>query len=160
MLLVGASIAPTSAAAAVPSPSTAAADAQAVYRAINRERAAHGLRALNWNSRLVLAAHAHNLLMAKLNTLSHQLPGELSLGARITAAGYLWRAIGENIGETADWSQAGILALHRVMYEEIAPNDPHRRNILSTAFRGVGVDVVMDGRHHKAWLTEVFAQPR
>jgi uncharacterized protein YkwD len=148
-----------SAAAATPSPATAAADAQAVYQLINRERAANFVRTLNWNSHLALAAHDHNLLMAKYDMLSHQLPGEKPLGARVTATGYAWRAVAENIGETPDWSLDGILALHRMMYREAPPNDPHRRNILNPVFRGVGVDVYMDGRHHVAWLTEVFAQP-
>jgi uncharacterized protein YkwD len=146
--------------ATTPSPSAGAADAQAVFQVINKERAAHGLRALNWNTRLVTAAHAHNLLMAKLNKLSHQLPGEPSLGTRVTNAGYAWRAVGENIGYSLDWSRAGVLAIQAMMYDEVPPNDAHRRNILSSAFRAVGVDVLMDARHHKVWLTEVFAQPR
>jgi hypothetical protein len=58
---------------------------------------------------------------------------------------------------TTDWSLSGILALHRAMYQEIAPNDSHRRAILSTTYRDVGVDIVMDGAHHKAWITEDFA---
>ena len=146
-------------AGAVPSAATAASDAQYVFRLINRERAVAALPALRWNSRLASAAHTHNLAMARYDTLSHQLSGELSFGARITAAGYAWSAAGENIGRTPDWSLAGIMGLHRVMYREVAPNDPHRRNILSRTFRAVGVDVVMDGKHHTAWLTEVYAAP-
>ena len=144
---------------AVPSETTAAADAQSVYRLINSERTAHALLALHWNVRLASAAHAHNLEMARYNTLSHQVSGERPLGARVTAAGYAWRAVGENIGRTIDWTLTGILSLHRMMYTEVAPNDMHRRNILSTTFRGVGVDVLMDAKHHTAWLTEVFAAP-
>jgi uncharacterized protein YkwD len=143
---------------AAPSAATAAADAQAVFRAINRERAAHSLPALHWNTRLTAAAHVHNVLMAKLDVMSHQLPGELALGDRVRAVGYVWRAVGENIGRTPDWSRSGILGVHRMMYREVPPNDPHRRNILGR-YRGVGVDVVMDARHHTAWLTEVFAAP-
>jgi uncharacterized protein YkwD len=144
---------------AVPSLATAAADAQSVYRTINSERAAHALGPLHWNARLASAAHAHNLEMVRYDTLSHQLSGERSLGARVTAAGYAWRAVGENIGYTSDWSLTGILGVQRIMYREVAPNDWHRRNILSKTFRAVGVDVVMDAKHHEAWLTEVFAAP-
>jgi uncharacterized protein YkwD len=98
-------------------------------------------------------------MMAKYDALSHQLPGERSFGARITAAGYRWRAIGENCSWTSNRSLAGILAMHTDMYREVAPNDGHRRNILSTTLRDVGVDIVMDGTHRRAWLTEEFASP-
>jgi uncharacterized protein YkwD len=144
---------------AIASATTATDDAQSVFRTINRERAVHALPALHWNSLLTSAAHAHNLLMARYDTLSHQLSGERTLGNRVTAVGYAWRALGENVGQTSDCSLAGVLNVERMMYREVAPNDAHRRNILSRAFRAVGVDVVMDTKHHKAWLTEVFAAP-
>jgi uncharacterized protein YkwD len=147
------------AAASTPSSATAAYDSQQVFALINTERHAHGLAALRWNTRLTTAAHSHNLLMAKYNTLSHQLPGEASFGARITAVGYSWRAIGENCAWTSNWSLAGILAMHTGMYNEVAPNDGHRRNILSTTYRDVGIDIVMDAAHLRAWITEEFAAP-
>jgi uncharacterized protein YkwD len=147
------------AAAATPSPATAAADAKAVFSLINKERAAHGERALRWNTALASVAHRHDLLMAKYNQLSHRLPGEPSFGAEVTAAGYHWRSVGENVGYNTDWSLNGVLTLERMMYNERPPNDDHRLNILNRAFRAVGVDVYMDAKHHKAWLTEVFAQP-
>jgi uncharacterized protein YkwD len=147
------------AAATTPTAATAAYDSQQVFALINTERRAHGLAALRWNTRLTAAAHRHNLAMAKYNTLSHQLPGELSFGARITAAGYSWRALGENCAMTSHWSLAGILAMHTGMYNEVAPNNYHRRNILGTTFRDAGVDIVMDGLHQRAWITEEFAAP-
>jgi uncharacterized protein YkwD len=146
----------TNASASTPSAATAAYDAQQVLLLINSERRANGLSALTWSTRLVSAAHGHNLRMAKANVLSHQLPGEPSLGSRITAAGYKWRAIGENAGYTTDWTLTGILKVAKGMYAEVAPNDGHRRNILSKSFRNVGIDIVMDAVHHKAWITEDF----
>ena len=157
VVLVGALAVSTIPAAA--STTTATADAQTVFRTINRERAVHALAALRWNSLLASAAHAHNLLMARYDTLSHQLSGEQPLGGRVTGAGYAWRAVGENLGSSSDCSLAGVLNLQRMMYHEVAPNDAHRRNILSRNYRAVGVDVVMDATHHTAWLTEVFASP-
>jgi uncharacterized protein YkwD len=158
--LATACFAPTTvASAATPSAATAAADAQQVLSLLNTERRAYGLPALRWNTRLVSAAHAHNLRMAKANVLSHQLPGEASIGSRFTTAGYRWRAAGENVGYTTDWTLTGILSVHRRMYQEVAPNDGHRRNILSRTFRDVGIDIVMDATHHKAWITEDFGAP-
>jgi uncharacterized protein YkwD len=46
-----------------------------------------------------------------------------------------------------------------MMYNEVAPNNGHRLNILSTRFKDVGIDVVIDTTHGKLWLTEDFASP-
>jgi len=48
-----------------------------LLNAANRDRAAAGLPALQWDSNLAAAAHQHALLMAQRNTLSHQFPGDL-----------------------------------------------------------------------------------
>ena len=125
---------------------------------LNSERASHGLPALTSNAKLVTSAHRHNLAMADANTLSHQLPGEAGLGARISAAGYSWSAVGENIAYNSNRSQAGVLALQQAMYNETAPNDGHRRNILSSTFKEVGVDVIDDPVHGKVWLVTDFGR--
>jgi uncharacterized protein YkwD len=44
------------------------------------------------------------------------------------------------------------------MYNEKAPNNGHRLNILSSKFRQVGVDVYLDRTHHKVWLTTDFGR--
>jgi uncharacterized protein YkwD len=133
--------------------------ANAVLAKLNAERAAHGLKALTMNTHLVSSAHTHNLAIAKANQLSHQLSGEAGLGARITAAGYHWTAVGENIAYNSNRSQAGVLALQAAMYGEQPPNDGHRRNILSSAFVHVGVDVIDDAVHHRVWLVTDFGRP-
>jgi len=42
------------------------------------------------------------------------------------------------------------------MYKEKAPNDGHRRNILSRGFTLIGIDVVRDSKG-TVWLTQDFA---
>jgi uncharacterized protein YkwD len=133
--------------------------ANAVLAKLNAERAAHGLKALTMNTHLVSSAHAHNLAIAKANQLSHQLSGEAGLGARITAAGYHWTTVGENVAYNSDRSQAGVLALQAAMYGEQPPNDGHRRNILSSSFVHAGVDVIDDAVHHRVWLVTDFGRP-
>jgi uncharacterized protein YkwD len=130
--------------------------ASAVLSQLNAERRAHGLPALTMNSRLVASAHAHNLAMAAANTMSHQLPGELDFASRILRAGYNYRTAGENVGWNSLITQAGALYLETLMYNEVPPNDGHRRNILSTSYREIGVDIYFDNVHHKLWLTEDF----
>lgn len=126
---------------------------------LNAQRADHGLPALTSNAKLTASAHTHNVKMADANTLSHQLPGEAGLGARISAAGYGWSSVGENIAWNSNRSQAGVLALQDSMYNETPPNDGHRRNILSSSFTEVGVDVIEDPAHGKVWLVTDFGRP-
>jgi uncharacterized protein YkwD len=130
-----------------------------VLAKLNAERAAHGLRALSMNTQLVSAAHTHNLAIAKANQLSHQLSGEPGLGSRISAAGYRWSAVGENVAYNSNRSQAGVLALQEMMYREQPPNDGHRRNILSNSYVHVGVDVIDDAVHQRVWLVTDFGRP-
>lgn len=131
---------------------------RAVFHEINRERAAHGLRPLWRCSMLNTSAHRHDLRMAAANTLSHQLPGEPDIGQRELNAGYNWTWAGENIGWNSDMSLPGAVNLELAMYREKPPDDGHRLNILSTHFRAVGVDVVLDQTHHKLWLTTDFGR--
>jgi uncharacterized protein YkwD len=138
---------------------TAGSYANAVLNLLNQERAASHLPALGWDSRLIAAAHGHNLRMAAADTLSHQLAGEPPFTTRITNAGYHWSYAGENVAWNADTTISGATALETMMYNEVAPNNGHRLNILSAHYTTVGVDVVIDSTHHRIWLTEDFARP-
>ena len=133
--------------------------ANAVLSELNSERAEHGLPALKMNSKLVSAAHNHNLAMAKANTLSHQLKGEAALGSRVSAAGYRWSAVGENVAYNGRRSEDGVLAVQEAMYNEKPPNDGHRKNILSKTYVDVGIDVISDSVHDKVWLVTDFGKP-
>ena len=132
--------------------------ANAVLAELNAERANHGLPALKMNSKLVAAAHTHNLAMAKANKLSHQLNGEAALGSRVSAAGYRWSAVGENVAYNSSRSQSGVLAVQKAMYNEKPPDDGHRRNILSKTYVDVGIDVINDSVHGKVWLVTDFGK--
>jgi uncharacterized protein YkwD len=133
--------------------------ANAVLAELNAERAYHGLRALKMNSKLSSAAHSHNLAMAKANSLSHQLSGETSLGSRVSAAGYRWSAVAENVAYSTSCSTGGVLAMQRMMYNEKPPDDGHRQNILNKAYLDVGIDVINDLVHGKVWLVTDFGKP-
>jgi uncharacterized protein YkwD len=132
--------------------------AQAVFKAINQDRASAGLAALQWNEALVRSARQHNLTMSKANQLSHQLPGEAELGTRETQQGITWQIAEENIGVTTEMDQNGALALHKAMMAEKPPDDGHRTNILNTQIKQLGVDILFDQTHDELWLTEDFAQ--
>ncbi|HEY2044491.1 MAG TPA: CAP domain-containing protein [Jatrophihabitans sp.] len=143
-----------SASAATTAENTAA---RTVFNTINAERSANHLPALAWSTALVSSARRHNVTMAARDTLSHQINPEANPGARISAAGVAWHAYAENIAYTTDRTSAGANHMQQVMYAEKAPNDGHRLNTLSRAVKAVGVDVLIDSRTHKLWLTEDFA---
>ncbi|MGH3416893.1 MAG: CAP domain-containing protein [Streptosporangiaceae bacterium] len=132
--------------------------AASVLRQLNAERAAHHLRPLRSNSSLISSAHTHNLAMARRDTMSHRLSGEAVFTSRISKAGYRWEYAGENIGWNSGISRNAALALQTTMYNEKAPYDGHRQNILSRNYTDVGIDVYIDSVHHKLWLTEDFGR--
>jgi uncharacterized protein YkwD len=146
---------PGAAARAATTAETAA--ATSVLRMLNAERAAHHLPALSSSPALVSGARLHNITMAQANLLSHQLPGEAVFSTRIAQAGVPWHAAAENVGWTTAKTTAGADGLQSAMYNEVAPNDGHRRKILSSSVRFVGIDVLIDARTGKLWLTEDFA---
>jgi uncharacterized protein YkwD len=131
--------------------------ATSVLRMLNAERSAHHLPALGSSPALISGAHLHNVTMAQANLLSHLLPGEAVFSTRIERAGVPWHSAAENVGWTSALTTAGADGLHGAMYNETAPNDGHRLNILSSSVRFVGIDVLIDARTGKLWLTEDFA---
>jgi uncharacterized protein YkwD len=97
-------------------------------------------------------------MMAAVDTMSHQLPGEAELGARQSAQGVRWSFAAENIGWSSRLNTAGAQRIEAAMLAETPPNDGHRQNILSRQANSIGIDVVLDSAHGKLWLTEDFAQ--
>jgi len=133
-----------------------------VLAVINQARAGAGLPAYTVTSGLQLSSRRHNQLMASGCGLSHQCPGEASLGARETAAGVHWTAAGENIGEggpVADTAAAITqlaVGLTRDMLAEQPPDDGHRLNILSSAFTHIGI-TIQRSANGTVWMTQDFS---
>ncbi len=158
---------------ATPSPAAAAAStdsagaapgspAAQVLALINPARAGAGRPPLTITDGLENSASAHNLTMASGCGLSHQCPAEPDLGARETAAGVLWSACGENIGEggpVADTPAAiarMAVGLTQDMLNEKPPDDGHRRNILGSSFTHIGIAIYRDSSGI-VWLTQDFS---
>lgn len=104
-----------------------------LFELLNRERAANHLPELSWDDALFKAARKHALLMLDLNSLEHQLPGELALDERLTAAGARFTYIAENIAFGKDSP-----AIHAGWMD----SPGHRANILSPRVTAVGIAVV------------------
>ena len=116
---------------------------------INNHRAAIGCVRLTRSSSLAYAARKHNAKMVTARTLSHQLPGEPSLGSRITAAGYTpWRMAAENLayGPSTPWDT----------YALWMRSAPHRANIENCTLHNAGIGSTMV--NGKSWDTIDFGR--
>jgi uncharacterized protein YkwD len=141
-------------------PATSSAILNAVLADINQARDAAGLPALTFDAQLSKASALHNQLMINGCGLSHQCPGEQSIGPRFSAQGVQWTAAGENIGfGSSGSSQAAIIdaanGLTAGMLAEKPPDDGHRKNLLSGSFKRIGLSVVRDGSG-KTWMVQDF----
>lgn len=129
---------------------------------INNARAAQGLAPLTISAGLTKSASAHTSVMASGCGLSHQCPGEPGLGDRETAAGVSWTSAGENIGEGGPVSNTNsaiasmAVGLTNSMLAEQPPDDGHRKNILSSSFRHIGISVYRDSGG-TVWMTQDFS---
>jgi uncharacterized protein YkwD len=155
-----ASPSPSPAATTAPPSQQTAADQ--VLALINQARAQAGLPAYSFLAGLNNSAAAHNARMADGCGLSHQCPGEPTLGTRETDAGVTWTAAGENIGEGGPVSDTSAaiaqmaVGLTQDMLNEKPPDDGHRLNILSSTFTSIGIAVTIDSSG-TVWMTQDFA---
>ncbi|MFC7532502.1 CAP domain-containing protein [Actinoplanes sp. GCM10030250] len=121
-----------------------------VIRLVNVERQKAGCSDLTSESRLEAAAQKHSELQAQQNSMSHQLPGEASMGDRVTAEGYRWRGVAENVA-------AGYTSAASVMDGWM--NSPgHKANILNCGYEQIGVGLAKSSSGTQYW-TQNFATP-
>jgi uncharacterized protein YkwD len=145
---------------AYPMASTASVNQMLVQ--INQLRAQNGLPAYTILAGLDASAHKHNLTMAAGCGLSHQCRDEAAFGNRISAQGVKWTSAGENIGDSGPNSNTTAAVVNAAeglttsMYNEKPPDDGHRRNLLSTSYHHIGIDVIRDSKG-TVWLTQDFS---
>ena len=110
--------------------------------------------ALTWSDKLTQAAVGHSQDMATKNYFSHDSQDGRTFSQRITATGYTWSAIGENIA-------AGQNSIDSVMTSW--QNSPgHCANLMSKNFTQVGVACVPGaaGAAYSRYWTMDLAKPR
>lgn len=109
---------------------------------------------LRWSCPLARAARSHSADMASHDFFSHTGSDGLDVGDRATAAGYAWRAIGENIA-------AGQLIVEEVM-DEWLQSPGHCANIMSADFADFGAAAMEghQGSQYRVYWTQVFGQSR
>jgi uncharacterized protein YkwD len=107
---------------------------------------------LAWNTRLFSAAEGHSRDMATNNYFSHTSLDGRSASRRVTDAGYVWRATGENIA-------AGQRDVTTVMNGWLA-SEGHCRNIMNPTYQDVAVACVQQtGTTYGRYWTMVLARP-
>ena len=122
---------------------------QRVVTLTNNRRRNHGCNNLSQNDALNRAAQTHTRKMANRNTLSHQLPGEPSLGTRVRRAGYNWTMVAENVAAGYTTPEAVVRAWMN--------SSGHRRNILNCRYRHIGVGYAVSDGGTPYW-TQVFGR--
>ncbi len=135
------------------------ADEKALVEMLNKVRAKEKLPPLKVNAVLCKVARKHSENMAKQEKMAHILDGKKP-GDRVTAAGYDWRLVLENLaiadaGGDPDKPPAPPGDVHKGWMESKA----HRANILNPRPTEVGLGVVRSKKGNY-YYTQVFALPR
>lgn len=127
--------------APTPTPTTPSGDFAARVLALTNAARAQGqtcgttafpaVGALSYNTQLEQAAQAHAADMAAKNYFSHTSQDGRDFSARITATGYTWYTIGENIAAGQTTPEDVVAGWLR--------SEGHCRNIMNASFKELGV---------------------
>jgi uncharacterized protein YkwD len=146
---------PAPAPTVTPQPATPVMNAnqQRVIELINSQRTARGLAPLVANAKLISAAMNHSVDMARNDFMSHSGSNGSTLGQRVTASGYAWTFVAENIAAGYDTPDEVVAAW--------MDSSGHRANILSATATEVGVGVLTNANStYGIYWTLDFAKPR
>jgi uncharacterized protein YkwD len=109
--------------------------------------------ALGWNRALAEAAEQHSVDMAVRRYFDHVSPDGKRVSQRVSAQGYKWKAVGENLAG-GDGTVPGVLS-------GWLKSPEHCQNIMSPAFAEVGVSCVRQpGSRWGNYWTMVLATRR
>jgi uncharacterized protein YkwD len=132
-------------------------DEKALFDLLNKERAKEKLPALKLNAALCEAAQKHCANMAKQGKMAHRLDDK-GVGDRVTAAGYDWRIVRENLGRAAG-EPGGPAPAPADVHKRWMESKGHRANILNDRVTEVGLSMVK-GKKGTFYYAQVFAEPR
>lgn len=122
----------------------------AALNMINASRAQFGVAALTMDGALRTVARSHSRDMGERNYFSHNSPEGASFLDRMRSAGIRFGHAAENLGFAKGYGDnvEAVRKNHEAMMAEVPPNDGHRRNILSSRYKKVGIGVyrTADGR--------------
>lgn len=102
---------------------------------------------LAWNEQLATAAQKHSAVLVETQSQTHQAPGELALGDRVKAEGYIYRKVGENVFSYAEsilHGHAGFMVDWGNGPNGMQSPAGHRINIMSPDFTEIGIDITAE----------------
>src|SRR3954470_6346311 len=123
---------------------------QATLCLLNDERAAAGLRPLQYSAALTVPSAAYSTKMVTQNFFAHESPDGSTLTSRLTAAGYIKPDGDWFVGENLAWGQ-GNLATARSIAIAWMNSEGHRHNILEPDFTEVGIGIVPGTPGDPSW---------
>lgn len=130
----------------------AATPGQLMLERVNAIRAERGLGVLTADARIEEAAREHTRYQAERRRISHEGAGGSSSAQRLTAAGYQWAMVAENVG--AGYATAS------AMVDGWMGSAGHRRTILSADAVHAGVGYERGGGLTPHYWTLKVAAPR
>ncbi|KAE8899505.1 hypothetical protein PF005_g3775 [Phytophthora fragariae] len=117
--------------------------------AVNKERAARGLSSLCMSSKLQSSAQKHSNDMAAKNYMSHTGSDGSSMSQRITATGFQWTDIAENVAA----GQKDVAAVMKSWMNSAG----HKQNILSKTYKMFGCGYAYSSKStYKHYWTQDF----
>ncbi|MDB5044188.1 MAG: hypothetical protein JWQ08_238 [Deinococcus sp.] len=98
------------------------------------------------NAQLAQSAQGHAADMAARNYFSHTSQDGRTMAQRITATGYVWRTIGENIAAGQTTPEAVVSGWLK--------SEGHCRNIMNASFTELGVGYAAGGSYGHYWVQD------
>ena len=123
-----------------PGQMSASAANRATLCLLNRERRAHGLRALRLDGKLGRAARGHARDMVVKRYFAHESRSGATFSTRIKRTGWTRSRRSWTVGENIGWG-GGSLSTPASMVRSWMNSAGHRANILSRSFRLVGIGI-------------------
>jgi len=112
---------------------------------INELRAFNSLHELTWNEKLAQAARLHSKDMAERGYFDHDTPEGIDVADRVTAQGYDYFTLGENLYMISGDSRISPEELATQCIEGWYDSPGHRYNMLYAEYQEIGVGVYLKG---------------
>jgi uncharacterized protein YkwD len=125
----------------------------------NQERISRGLHPLEGNARLQAAAGAHSTEMVDDAYFRHASADGTSFSDRIIRTGYVARNSSWTLGENLAWA-TGELATPAHLMDAWMHSPDHRANILTRAYRDIGIGIRFGGTNTRLTVTADFGARR
>ncbi|MFQ5922946.1 MAG: CAP domain-containing protein [Anaerolineales bacterium] len=128
----------------------------ALLTLINSERESEGLPAYDQHGQLQAAAQIHSTDMACIGFFSHTGSDGSSKEDRVSAQGYAWTSVGENIFAAGDTSPT----VPQMAFNWWMASPPNQANILHDEYTDIGIGYIYEpSSPFGGYFTVVFARP-